>query len=289
MGKKYNKERYLLDIVVPVFGEWDYAVQALKSIEVGLGKFTDPYRVLLLDNGTPPFTLNTTGQRIMPAEASAEALSLLQPERGDVFHRLEQNKGYPGGLNFIVTKGKAPLILILSADIVLTDGCIEEMVREMDDSNVGVVGAKLLFPLEDSPHGRPGTVQHAGHAVQVSGDVYHIYLNWSADNPRVNVRREVQSVTGALFMTRRELWKSIGGMQEYYGAGTYEDADFCLTVRQHGKKVIYNPKAVAYHYVGGSITHGAMQGRGFDLAANAQVFKGRWANKGLAWDEWSAY
>lgn len=287
--KKYSKKNFLLDIVVPVFGEWALAKNALASIPAAMEGSDESYRILLLDNGTPPFQMSDGSTQVSPAAQSEECQRMLDKSRGDKFFRLDQNQGYPGGLNYIVSQGKAPLILVLSADIVMKPGFITTMLKEMDDPTVGVVGAKLLFPEENSPNGPAGTVQHAGHAVKIDGSIYHIFITWPADHPKVNIRREVQSVTGAVFMTRRPIWESIGGLNQEYGAGTYEDVEYCLTVREHGKKVIYNPAACAYHYVGGSISQGAMPKNGFALANNANIFKGRWANRNLAWDEWSYY
>ncbi|KKN62752.1 hypothetical protein LCGC14_0508710 [marine sediment metagenome] len=270
----------LLDIIVPVYGEWALAESAIKSIEAGMKDWGSPeYNIIVLDNGTPEFN-NDDGTTISPETQSAGVKKLLR--KSDKLVRLEENRGFPGGINFAVSKGKAPLILILSADIVLLNGAITNLINEMDNPEIGVVGIKLLFPEQDSPHGPPGSVQHAGHAVDISGKIIHIYLGWSRNNPKVNTRKEMASITGSCFITRRGLWTDIGGLHEGYGKGTFEDVDYCFNARAHGKKVVYSPQSEAYHIVGGSIIQGAGSD-GFNLAANEQIFRGRWVN-GLEWD-----
>jgi GT2 family glycosyltransferase len=93
----------------------------------------------------------------------------------------------------------------------------------------------------------------------------------------------MSAVTGACFITRRSLWKEIGGFFEGYGKGTFEDMEYCFAVRRRGAKVIYTPLAVGYHLVNGSRLNGA--GEGFALSDNEQLFRMR--NRDLLnWDEW---
>lgn len=277
------KTSYLLDIVLLVYGEWGFAENCIAALPEAMEGYNDGYRLTLIDNGTPEFRTNS-GTVVTPDEQSKAVRAMLQDT--DRFIRLDVNKGYPGGMNEGVRRARAPLILILTPDVTLHKGAIAAMVKEMDDPTVGVVGLKLLFS-PDSPHSgnRPGTVQHAGLVIDIGGNPQHIFLGWDSDHPKVNECREITAVTGACFMTRKPLWDAIGGLFEGYGNGTFEDVDYCFAVRARGTKVIYTPHAVGYHYVGASIRAGANQ-RGFNLGVNGTIFKGRWADKGLAWDEW---
>lgn len=274
----------LLGIVIPIYGEWGFAEKAILSIPKAIQGYNDGYQIIVVDNGTPDFTMEN-GEKVTPDKQATRVKELLRPGV-DQFIRLEENQGYPGALNAGVARLANDLIMILTADVELGEGAITEMVKTMDDPQVGVVGIKLLFS-EDSPHGTPGFVQHAGHTVHISGKIYHAKLNWPADDPRVNYERECPSVTGACFMTRKFVWEEVGGMNRAYGAGTYEDVEYCMMVRAHGRKVIYNPSAVGYHYVGASIKHGANK-YGFPLATNELSFKGKFA-QALAWDEYIAF
>lgn len=274
----------LVDVVMPIFGEFGLAAQAVSRIKSATEPLSDSdYRVILLDNGTPPWISSEGDQRIEPREMAEPVKGMLRP--WDNLFRVDQNMGYPGGMNFCVDKGGSPLICVLTTDVFLTPGAIHTMVRVMDDPNVGVVGIKLLFPTDmESPHGPPGTIQHAGLAFDIRGKPYHPFIGWSKDHPKVNVRREMAAVTGACFMTRRNLWKEIGGLDQRYGLGTFEDIDYCFSIRSMGKRVVYEPSAVGYHLVSGARLQGANQ-HGFNIPMNETVFRGKWAHA-LAWDEW---
>lgn len=274
----------VLDIVMPIFGEFGLAVEAIKRIPEAMGDIDrEKYRVFVLDNGTPNWETND-GQ-LISAEEMAEPVKE-QLGSPDKFSRVDQNRGYPSGMNNLVIQGRSPLVLLLTPDVLMNPGSIETMVMGMDDPDVGVIGPKLLFPedAEQSPHGPPGKTQHAGLAFNIRGNPYHIFLTWSPEHPKVHRRREMSAVTGACFITRRNLWNEIGGFPLEYGGGTYEDVDYCFAIRSMGKKVIFEPEAEGYHMVGGSMVQGANQG-GFNLPMNSTIFKGRWAHM-LAWDEW---
>lgn len=280
--KQAPKSRALLDIIMPVFGEWGMLERALAAVDQACFGIEGGYRIIVVDNGTPEWK-NEEGVSISPKDQAMGVRDAMRPQ--DQFVRLEQNMGYPGAINHALGKGTSPLVLIWTADVVMTLGSITEMVRIMDDPEVGVVGAKLLFPTDESPHGPPGMIQHAGIALNIEGFPFHVNMGWPPDHPKVNVQREVMAVTGAIFLTRRSMLVQTGGFSTEYGLGTFEDMDFCFTAKyQMNKRVIYCPTAWGYHYVGGSIKKGANQ-MGFNLSMNSTVFRGRWAGN-LEWDEW---
>jgi len=277
-----NIGKTLLDIIMPVFGEWAMLERAIESVKQACFGIDGGYRIFVVDNGTPEWK-DTEGNAISPKEQSEGVRESLRPQ--DQFIRIEQNEGYPGAINHALGKGTSPLVLIWTADVVMTLGSVTEMVRVMDDPDVGVVGAKLLFPTDESPHGPPGMIQHAGIAMNIEGFPFHVSMGWPPEHPKVNIQREVMAVTGAIFLTRRNLLSQTGGLNTEYGLGTFEDMDFCFAVRQQmGKKVMYCPTAWGYHYVGGSIKKGANK-MGFNLSLNSTVFRGRWAGV-MQWDEW---
>lgn len=270
----------LLDICMPIYGEWSFAEKALDCIPQAMQGLNDPYRVIVVDNGTPAWS-DQTGATVSPADQAIAVRHRLRPE--DYFFRIEENEGYPAGCNKAVARGSSPLILILTADVYLFPGAIAAMVRAMDDPTVGIVGPLLLFP-EGTRAGPAGRVQHAGVAFDIRGKPFHQFIGWTPENPRVARSAEVAAVTGACFITRRSLWRQIGGFAEVYGKGTYEDMEYCFAVRSGGAKVLYLAEAKGYHVVGGSIQGGANKSA-FAIPLNETVFKGRWAHM-LAWDEW---
>ena len=274
----------LIDICMLVYGEWGFLSKAIRAIPEAVEGLNGSYRVIVVDNGTPDWETDE-GKIVTAKEQAAPIMELLRPQ--DVFVRLDQNVGYPGGCNTAVGKGRSPLILILPADVALFPGAITTLVSVLDDPEVGIASPMLLFPTDESPHGPPGSVQHAGIAFDIKGAAFHAHMGWLPDHPKVNQRREIQACTGACFLTRRSIWQKLGGFSTLYNQGTYEDMELCFAARQLGYKIIFEPSARGEHFVGGSIKHGAMR-PGFNLALNATIFRGRWAAF-LQWDTYKFY
>jgi len=255
--------------VIPFFGEVELAKKAIGSVPDACGDIA--YNLIIVDNGSP-------------GGIGRDLFEHLEQEEVD-FKKiwLKQNQGYPGGVNAGVHAGDAPLVFLLTADVIMDPGSIAAAAQEMDDPEVGLIGCKLLFP-KGSPHGQEGKVQHAGMAMDLAGNIFHIFIGWSADHPKVNIKRDMFAMTGAAFMTRRQIFMKVGGMSTLYGRGTYEDMEYCLHIRAAGKKVRYVPEVSGTHHVGGSIAFGSNPA-GFALDQNRSLFQARmaWA---FEWDEW---
>lgn len=284
MSKRRKRGFGLLDIILPVYGEWALAEQAVAAVPAACEGLNEGYRLFVLDNGTPDWQ-DEAGNTIS-AEEQAKAIKELLRARQDRFFRVSENIGYPGAMNYLASKGQNALLCVLTADVVMQPKSITRMVKVLDDPTIGVVGPKLVFP-DGSPHGPPETIQHAGLAFNIKGDPIHIFIGWDKDHPKANIGCDVAAVTGACFMTRRSLWVQIGGFNTDYGAGTFEDIEYCFAARHFERRVVYEPAAWGYHFVGGSIRQGAGKD-GFNLTLNKTMFRGRWAQS-LAWDEWQRW
>lgn len=125
----------------------------------------------------------------------------------------------------------------------LDDSWLERLVGQLERPDVGVVGARLLYPL--------GTLQHAGVAVGIGDGCGHIGRGaFSARYwPWLELTREVAAVTGACLAIRSSLFRELGGFADEFPAN-YNDTDLCLRVWAAGYRVIYDPAIVLKHYEG---------------------------------------
>jgi len=274
MGRTSNKKttkKTLVDICILTAGRFDMLKKCLESIEAQT--FTD-YEIHIFDNGSN-------------VEEKTANLSLFQKYDAK---RSEQNTGFPHGANECIRMGKAPLVLFMNDDIVLKPNTLDVLVNRMDDEKIGMCGAKTLFPENSvSPNKPAGKVQHIGHAFDIKGNIIHPLVGWDADNPKCCISRDVQSVTGAIFIIRRSIFNKIGGFFEGYGLGTWEDVELSCAVRYFGHRVFIDTDAVAYHYVGASAEKLQVA---YPLNMNSMMFKSRWSNvllpdghKAMEWDE----
>jgi len=269
-----NKFKPLVSIIIPVMGRFDLLTQCLDAIPEaanGLG-----VEVILIDNNSPK-------------EEADKFYSELKPETPLTLIKNSANVGFPKACNMGANRSIAPLLFFLNSDVILHKNAIDYLVKDMDDPKIGIAGMLLVFPEYSdglNPDIRPaGKVQHVGMDTNIHGNWIHTFVGWDANNPKVLQQREVYAVTGAAIMTRRKLFLKVGGFQEIYGLGTYEDIDFCMSVRESGYNIVVNTKAVGIHHTGATAEFYKI---GYPMNQNRLTFLQRWANK-LRWSEYERW
>ena len=145
--------------------------------------------------------------------------------------------------NFAVQKAKGDYLLLLNNDTWLKRGeSIREMLGYCMREDVGVVGAKLLYPDD--------TVQHAGVIVGLGGVAGHAFLGAGKNDPgyfcRIMCAQNYSAVTAACMMVKKSVYNEAGGMDTELRVA-FNDTDFCMRVREKGYLIVYQPFSVWYH------------------------------------------
>ena len=133
------------------------------------------------------------------------------------------------------------ILVFLNDDVEPLDrGWLTALVAQAERPEVGIAGAKLVYP--------SGAIQHAGMAVGIMEGVGHPYRDTfgSAWWHWLPFTRNVAAVTGACLAMRRAVFEQLDGFDEAFPVN-YNDADLCLRARAAGYEVIYEPGAVLRH------------------------------------------
>ena len=146
--------------------------------------------------------------------------------------------------NFGAESAKGEYLLLLNNDTeMINPDCLWEMLGYCMREDVGIVGARLYY--EDN------TVQHAGVVIGFGGIAGHTFIGFdrSANGyfSRIICAQDYSAVTAACMMTKKSVYKQVGGMTEELVVA-FNDIDYCMKVREFGKLVVYNPYAELYHY-----------------------------------------
>lgn len=183
-----------------------------------------------------------------------------QPEAWSLYERYEKEHRfrvirYEGDFNF----GKAcntgahsaegSLLLFLNNDTEILDAdWLERMAQCFEIPEVGVVGARLLYP--------EGSIQHAGVIVGMGGLAAHVFSNRNENITTIfgsdGWYRNYSAVTAACMMVSRSVFEQQKGFDEEFRLN-WSDVDLCLRIRGAGYRIVYTPLARLIHHE--SMTH----------------------------------
>jgi GT2 family glycosyltransferase len=146
-------------------------------------------------------------------------------------------------INVGAVRSEGEHLLMLNDDIeVTTPNWLERMVMYSSRPEIGAVGGRLLW--ED------GRLQHVGVGFE-NGLPGHPHRGFSGDFPGyangLRIARDCLAVTGACLMTRRELFEELGGLSTVLPVN-YNDIDYCLKLHTSGRRIVYDPDLVMYHF-----------------------------------------
>lgn len=177
--------------------------------------------------------------------------------------RTKKRLGFGASNNLGLKKARGRYILFLNDDTrILKKGMFEEMISYLDkEKKIGAVSCALLNPdketfqgsggffptplrvflwmffLDDLPILKNVKSYHPLHS--------HSFLFRNEDYFRLS--HEQDWITGAFFLTRKEILDKIGGFDEDYFMYV-EEVDLCFRMKKEGWKIVYIPKWKIIHF-----------------------------------------
>jgi GT2 family glycosyltransferase len=216
-------------IVIPTRDRADLLGECVR----GLKDRTDypDYEIIVVDNGS----------------TATDAIALLRDLKRDARFKVVER---PGPFNFSALSNEGakatavPVLAFVNNDIVVVDsGWLKPLVRFAVMPQIGVVGAKLLFP--------DGRLQHAGVVLGFGGIAGHLYRRMPADHPgycnRLTVAHEVGAVTAACIAVERHKFEAVGGFDAENLPVDLNDMDLCLRISERGWANLWTPESVLVH------------------------------------------
>jgi GT2 family glycosyltransferase len=195
---------------------------------------------------------------------------LVQDDPRAVLLRNDVNAGFVTSVNRGAGAATGDFLVFLNNDTIPLPGWLRPLLRTFRDRpDAGVVGGKLVYP--------DGRLQEAGAIVFSDGSAANFGSgDPDPDAPEYSYLREVDYVSGALFVTRRSLFRDLGGFDRIYGFGYCEDSDYCFKVRAHGLRAYYQPESAIVHMEGGTSGTDVTQGPKRFQVINRETFVARW-------------
>lgn len=179
--------------------------------------------------------------------------------RAEVVPR-EDNRGFAAGVNLAAARSRAPFLLLLNPDTI-AEGPVVRVLEDWLTSHpdVGAAGARILDAdgaLQQSARRFPDlTTWFGGRSTWLTSRFPGNWLtkrNLVADDAAASGQPvDVDWVSGACLITRRDVFEKVGGFDEGFFL-YWEDADYCARVAAAGHRRMYVPTTAVRHAVGRS-------------------------------------
>lgn len=215
--------------------------------------------------------------------------------------RSDANLGFAGGNNLAikhaVSKYNTDFVVLLNSDATYEPKALEAMYDSAKNHpEVGIINPKIYFTANHEFHHHSYTKDERGKVLWFAGgtvdwaDVVSFHRGVDeVDRGQFDQVTQTDFATGCCMLIRREVIESVGLLSEDLFL-YWEDVEYSLRVVERGYRLLFQPKAVAWHENAGS-----GDGAGSDtslyyqtrnrlvLAAKSGNWRGRRAALRLAW------
>ncbi|NNF02395.1 MAG: glycosyltransferase family 2 protein [Bacteroidia bacterium] len=160
-----------------------------------------------------------------------------------------KNLGYTDAHNIILSqlldsKDSYQYIFLLNNDTEIKENCLEELVRNVNETKADIVACKMLNYFDHSK------IDSAGLMMINTGEILPTGSGDDAD--KFKERENVIGASGGAAFYSVEMLRSVGLFDSYFNTG-YEDAELGLRATLAGCKVLFEPNAIVLHKVSTSI------------------------------------
>ncbi len=230
-----------VSLIIVNHNSGDRLVQCVRSVFAANADL----EVIVVDNATTDSSL-----------AQLEAAFPADPRLRIIRHR--DNLGFSVACNRGADFAQGQYLLYLNPDCLIETNTISELVTTLEqDSTIGMGGGLLLNP--------EGTEQAGGRRLvptpwrtfvrvfklrRLARRYPHLFSDFNLHlRPLPDRPVEVEAISGACMLVRREALQDIGGLDEDYFLHC-EDLDWCMRFRQKDWKIVFVPGARVIHFAG---------------------------------------
>lgn len=155
-----------------------------------------------------------------------------------------RNVGFPKGCNQGMTIAQGDELLLLNNDVLVTPHWLDNLRQALYSApEVGAVGpvtnncsnmqaVAIPYANENTPSAM-AQMQEFAAGFNVSDSTQ--WQKW-------------MKLVGYCLLFRREVYEKIGGMDEAYSPGNYEDDDYCLRIRKAGYEILLCRDTFVHHF-----------------------------------------
>jgi GT2 family glycosyltransferase len=257
-AKKYLQELHDLfpkiSIIIVTYNQLAYTQLCVESI---LRNTSYPnYEIIIVDNGS--------------TDGSLEYLqSMTAEDKKIVLVENQNNLGFVKAINIGYHQSEGEYLILLNNDVIVTPGWVHRLVNHLKDNpTIGMVG-----PVTNS----------IGNEAKVSVTYQELeeINQFSVTRMMRHSGRSFELNVLALYccMISRSLFERVGGLDERYEIGFFEDDDLAMKIKKEGFTLICAEDVFVHHFHG--MTFKDLPSEKFDAIFNANLarFESKWDTK----------
>jgi len=211
----------MVSIIILSYNTKDLLKSCLESIGKNLKGFE--FEVIVVDNASTDATAS--------AISNNNAIKLIQNK---------ENLGFSKGNNIGAKKARGEYLLFLNSDTEIQDNGLRRMLEFFKEhSDIGIVGAKLTNPDESSQ-------RSAGNFYSIINTILMLFGGEHFVRFSPKEIQEVDWVSGAFMMVRREIFRKLKGFDENFFM-YMEDMEICFRAKKLGFSTYFYPDVSVLH------------------------------------------
>ena len=243
---KVSKQHGLTSIIILTYNQLTYTMKCIESIR----KYTEQgtYEIIIVDN------------------ASTDGTQLWTKQQDDVTSILnDYNAGFPKGCNQGIEVAVGSQILLLNNDVIVTPNWLENLLACLYSSEkIGAVG-----PVTNNI----SYTQKIATSYQNDEEMMAFATTFNVSDPEKWM--ETLKLVGYCLLIKREVIDKVGGLDEQFTPGNYEDDDFCMRTLRAGYHLMICRDTFIHHY--GSMSFSKDRNKFANvLSINSEKFRQKW-------------
>ncbi|NOZ08595.1 MAG: glycosyltransferase, partial [FCB group bacterium] len=213
----------LVSIIMLTYNALEYTRKCVNSIQ---NNTHHPHEIIFVDNASSDGTQNYLR-------------GLVGRYKNYKLIRNKINKGFAAGNNQGVAAASGKYVMLLNNDVLVGEGWLKDLVSAYEkDEAIGLIG-----PITNQVSGRQ-KVRHVPY--EEEQDFYPFAKKIQTLNQdKITPRRRI---AGLAMLLSREIYNEIGGFDESFGLGNFEDDDLCLKIRAAGYAIMVNEGVYIHHF-----------------------------------------
>ena len=235
----------MLSIIIPYCNSNEYTEECLKAIQ----KHTKDYEIILIDNG------------------SKDLLKLPKDEMPICLIRNEENLGFPKAVNQGFVRAKGDYLCILNNDLICTHNWADRLIWHFEH------GIDVIGPRTNSISGpQVLLVDRYDNIKELNRESKELYKREKHN------RFPFHRLVAFCIVMKGCVYETIGGFDEVFSPGNYEDDDYCLRAIDNGFKLAVANDVFIHHW--GSVTHKNLDINYISLLKrNQKIFESKWSKE----------